>query len=376
MKIPRPLLTLLAAAAALVLLLPMSAPGGADTAQQQAGASRAVGSLISVLDRGQTVDTVTIAYRYAFTGGLYGIKIYDVRRPGSPKRLVHLTGWIRGTAVRGNYAYAQEGSGPDSSVAVLDIDGPVTPVYWITPPGVPRVAPFQPSFTGPIVIRGPYLYAIYEDFYNPDTIYQGMAIYSLRNPRQPQLLGRVRLHTTTSINRLALRGDYAYIGGLRGLETVNVDDVRNPRRTWFRVIPSRGLAVNGRYLFSGNPINDGTVRVYGLTRPYRPKYLGTIWGPADLAATDDVQVAHPSGRRDYLLVAWNTTPSDFEWVHVYDITAPLRLGKRSLLRDEGKLRGITSNRVNDITVAGPVVYVAQGYAGVRVVKVNWAKLAR
>lgn len=336
--------------------------------------------LVTVLEDGQTVESVLVADGIAYAGGLNGIGIYDVHDPADARGIAGTDGTIRGMAIDGSTLVVQEGFDQDSTLVVLDVLDPAHPAVdaWIQPPAVPGAPPsdFPPqlSFEGPVAVRDGLLYAVSEDYYNPDLFYRALSVYDVGNPADPTLVGQVALRPSSQAEQLVLAGDYAYLSSTSYLEPVDVSAPAHPVAGTPISTAGDGVAVDGQLLYSCPGIPGAELEVYSLEDPGHPSYRGTIDAPSYLMTCSAVAVTHPVAGKSFLLVAWQA--EGLQWLSVYDVTPPIRVGDASLLMNKGQVDGIANNSVSDVEVDGSYVYTAQWYAGVRVSFVDWASAAR
>lgn len=360
-----PVLALALAALAVPTGAAVGTPAGTDELDSR---------LVGLMDEGYNDEAVLVSGGVASMGGLDGLALYDVTDPARPQWLGGTNGWIRGLAQEGHVLYVKAGSGDTGQVVVLDVADPTNPsvLAHINPPMVPGMPPDaypQLDFEGPLLVKDGYLYAPSLHYQNPWTSYRALNVYDVHDPASPVLTGQTPLHRDTSANDLLLRSDYLYVADTLDLEAVNVADPAAPSL----VSPSLGrssnaLAADGALLYSCRGASSGELDVYSLGDPAHPHYEGPIQAPADVLSCVDVELTHPGAGQSVLVAAWSA--DSFQWVEVYDVTPPVKLGDASLLMDLGEI-DVPNESVNDIELDGNYVYIAQWDSGVRVAEVDY-----
>ena len=368
---------------ALAVAVPTSVVSGVGSAAGAGATPDALdSSIVGVMDQGYDDDVVVVSDRVAYLGGLDGLAIYDVTAPADPGWLGGTDGWIHGIAKEGHVLYVTEGGDDSSQIVALDVTDPahLGVLAHIDPPLVPGMPPDaypQLEFESPLLVSGGYLYAVSRHFQNPWTQFRALAVYDVHNPASPVLLSTTALLMSTDAEDLVLRNGYLYVGDRTQLEVVDVSDPTEPTRTASVDTPSYGLAVDGPLLYSCYATIAGKVEVFTLGDPGHPKYEGFISGPSDLLTCVDVEVTHPAPGMTAMVAAWQA--DSFQWVEVYDVTPPIKVGDASLLMDLGEIEGLPTTSVNDVELDGSYVYVAQydsdvpSNSGVRVAQVDYTK---
>jgi hypothetical protein len=184
---------------------------------------------------------VAIAGRYAYImGWLSGLHIFEMR-PANPQRLAELQfGKVQdGTVplaqrvtVSGNYAFVADDKG---TVHILDIRDPE-----------------NPQQVGDFALGGE-IYAFAPSGFLVSVVGNGLVVFDLHQPANPQLLGSVN-GLPGNFTGLALSGHYAYVTSDAidtgaGLHVFDINDPVNPRLLGQYLLPggASGVAVSGQY---------------------------------------------------------------------------------------------------------------------------------
>ena len=325
-----------------------------------------------VLD-GSWVYCVQVVDDVAFVGYEGGLLILDVSDPGNATELGSYTSRpVQAIDVRNGHAYCVWSPADPSQnrVFVLDVSDPTDPqpVGEIAPPGSPQFPElFQTSFdTALVVTADQYAYVPFEDFYNPSAINHYIGVLDVSDPANPVWVAYCQVDD--SVNHLLLNGDYLYAAGSQHLATIDVSDPAAPALLGSTDADSMGLARDGGSLFTGDSSDASKTDAFGLEAPASPAFLGSLlcFHSGVLMSVDDLALTDTSLRHHYLIVAYDAAPTEFEWVEILDVTPPLTYGDASLLRYRGDVAGPENDRVNDLTVAGDWVYVAQEYFGMTI----------
>lgn len=313
----------------------------------------------------------------AYVGTADGLRIYDVSDPANPRYLGGTNGWIYDVSVSAGYAYVKINNDADNNyICVLDVGNASSPkvVTFINPPPIPHEPsqfPPQLLFNDSLLAAGGWLYIGEEDFYNPDFSWRALDVYDVRDPAHPQLVAQPVIKKNAA--DMALSNGRLYLGESQYLETVDVSSPAVAAVTKSISVPVRGVAVDGQYLYCGNPLNSGELNVYSLADPSSPAFSGTLeCHRNELYEVDAVAVMHVGVGRSHLFVSWTAPPDSFGDVEVLDVTPPLRFGDQSLLLFQGYVPGISNDRVQGIATEGTTAFIAQEGVGVRVISAGSA----
>ena len=225
------------------------------------------------------------ASRYLDTSVRFGREYYYAISPSGPKAPMSAPGSGRslafpedklaliGTAgvvgacritIDGGYAFVAAGA---RGVTIVDVSDPKAPVP------VGRVATRDARH---VAVRAEYAYVADGD--------AGLRVLDISNPRAPEIIGSCK---TSDARAVALSGPYAYVAdGARGLKVIDVSDARNlPRVAVMESTDARDVAISGSRLFLAD--GAGGLKILSLARPLALSLLGSL--PASDARTVSVQ---------------------------------------------------------------------------------------
>lgn len=247
---------------------------------------------------------VVASGNYAYVaGGVSGVSVVDVTNPSSPVKLSTIvTPRARGIAISGNYVYV---AASDSGLGVFDISSPATPslvgyfhpggqfgenvavtgnvlgltdynkilFFDVTTPTAPVGKGLTTTFkTGNegFAIAGNYAYV-------PDG--DSLKIFNITNLMTPTLIARIYTGAGSYGYAAAVSGSFCYVASeATGVRAIDISNPASPVESgYYDGVPqSRGVAVNGRYIYVAEKIDGLTVygnnlvtavEQYGSTTP-------------------------------------------------------------------------------------------------------------
>jgi len=240
-------------------------------------------TLLGTANLGGESRGVVVSGNYAYVAAMdSGVHVVDVTNPTSPVKLSTInTSRARGIAINGNYVYVAT---RDSGLVVMDINIPANPTwltnvsgldienvattgtvvgislwssiwfYDITNPENPIVKGSTPTLTNGnegFSIAGNYAYV-------PDG--DSLKIYNISDLMSPTFVSKIR---TGGYGYLSANdGDYCYVASEgTGVRAINISNPSVPFEAGFYddVPQSRGVAVNGKYVYVTEKIDGLTV---------------------------------------------------------------------------------------------------------------------
>jgi hypothetical protein len=206
-------------------------------------------TLLSTTTAGAIVYGIDVQGHYAYVAANNQLQIFDIANPASPVLLSTLTGGgAFDVKVRGRYAYVSDNA---ANVYIIDVSNPTAPVRinTITMQGAS-------NFPERIQVRDKYLYV---------NVYNGtLQIYDISNPLSPSLVS----NTTVGGSPFALNveGRYAYTNG----KIVDISNPASPSVISTSMGGSYYTAVQGRYFY-----NDSG-QIYDISNPSSPTLMGQV----------------------------------------------------------------------------------------------------
>lgn len=308
---------------------------------------------------------LSLSGNYAFVARQqYGLEIVDVTLPLDIKPVTSYKtyGWAYRVIRAGNYAYVADGP---AGVQVIDVRNPQAPVrvanyqakgaathmvlennvgYIVaddleivdfTNPGAPvKLGQFH---DGHLIY--PSLWVAVKDGYAYLTTETELLLLDVRNPANPQTIGRLGEPA-----RVSIFGDYALVGA--GLYDVSIPP-NLVRITDLPYTPFADVELDGNFIYSTYPRLDNNLEVFDITNPATPQTVGRATIPGDGGG-----IAH-SGGTLYVAAA---SPG----MHVVDVTIPSFPRLLSTFN--------TSGAADDVAVSGRYAYIADGTEGLKVVE--------
>ena len=240
-------------------------------------------TLLGTANLGGESRGVVVSGNYAYVAAMdSGVHVVDVTNPTSPVKLSTInTSRARGIAINGNYVYVAT---RDSGLVVIDINIPTNPTwltnvsgldienvattgtvvgislwssiwfYDVTNPENPIVKGSTPTLTNGnegFSIAGNYAYV-------PDG--DSLKIYNISDLMSPTFVSKIR---TGGYGYLSANdGDYCYVASEgTGVRAINISNPSVPFEAGFYddVPQSRGVAVNGKYVYVTEKIDGLTV---------------------------------------------------------------------------------------------------------------------
>jgi hypothetical protein len=230
---------------------------------------------------------VVASGNYAYVaGGVSGVFVVDATNPSSPVKLsTIITPRARGIAISGNYLYVAVS---DSGLGVFNISSPATPAlvgyfhsssqygenvaaagnvvgltdyntilfFDVTTPTAPVEKGLTTTFkTGNegFAIAGNYAYV-------PDG--DSLKIFNITNLLTPTMTARIFMGTGSYGYAAAVSGNYCYVASeATGVRAIDISNPASPVEAgYYDGVPqSRGVAVNGKYVYVAEKIDGLTV---------------------------------------------------------------------------------------------------------------------
>ncbi len=292
---------------------------------------------------------VAVAGNFAFVANdLDGLRIYDISDPTAPTEVGHapepvdLLAAAEFVAVAGNYAYV---ANYEDGLRVYDVSDPANPTSVFN---VPETV--YGGLAWGVAVAGDYLYlANFED---------GVRVYDLTDPAAPVEVTGAHMDADGQAYALAVSGNYLYVAnGDGGLLIYDVSHPTQPDFTGQIVPPlgaAYGLAVAGNLVYVANG-GDG-LRIYDVSSPANP-----------------IERAHVGGSNESLYVAYGVAvEGGFAFLacnepglEVYDVKDVNNVALVGSLNEGGQALYVT--------VAGGLVYVANGDDGLRIDGLVWGE---
>lgn len=244
-------------------------------------------TLLSTTAIGGDSRGVVASGNYAYVAaGVSGVFVIDATNPANPVRLSTInTPRARGIAISGNYVYV---AASDSGLGVFDISSPASPslvgyfhpgsqfgenvaatgnvvgltdynkilFFDVTTPRAPvgkgLTATFKTGNEG-FAIAGNYAYV-------PDG--DSLKIFNITNLTTPTLMSKIYTGIGSYGYAAAVSGNYCYVASEgTGVRAINISNPASPVEAgYYDGVPqSRGLAVNGKYVYVAEKIDGLTV---------------------------------------------------------------------------------------------------------------------
>jgi len=309
--------------------------------------------------------------------GNAGMTIYGIQQPLDPSRLrrMNLEGTTWAVAAEGDYVYASCGEG---GLQTIDISQPNEAEVVAMEQSVNSVQSFVLGNNANAFSSGNPAGMLHYDLSNPeepspgqiyggapvvsslgvfsDVAYlarseKGLTIIDVADPHRPRIISEIDSFHVTDVfineDRLYLT-TYDPVHHNFSLQSWNLYDPHNPEATWFRDLGDEimGLKTWDEMLFIHTQPNQ--IELWGISDPDHPELIAEI-NEIDLIAFDV--------RADFLY----GIDSDLELsiINIYNPEEPVRLGS---------IDGLTAGYA--VESKGPLVYVADGYSGIRVYDVS------
>lgn len=320
-------------------------------------------------------------FAYVATG-LSGLQILDISNPEEPEVAgvwaTRMSPWK--VIVSGDIACVC--TNDTSSVAViLDISDPTHPQVISTIDSLGWRDP--EDYISEMRIQDNILFA---------SSWQGMYIFDLTDPHEPQALGRpFQIHMDSEA--FAVQGDYMYLSivgeGFREyfLAIFDISDVNNPVEIGRSLIESSlyGIEAFGDYVYTAS--YQGFFSVYDVSNPEEPEEIRTIEVECidfnldisdGYASVDDklIDISNPAecflaGRLEGLdRTIWGIN-AEPDYVFVVDDDRNLKLFDVSNLEEPSLTSTHSQNgTVSKVSLSGNNAFIANGIDGLRVVDVS------
>lgn len=215
---------------------------------------------------------------YVACGYTGGLQIVDLSDPDAPSVLGGcLTGGsCFAVEVVGAHAYCTEGI---EGLSIIDVSDPARPTLVTIVPGIP-----YPPYA--IAAGGGFLYTLGGSGEKSDWDPSGLTVLDLADPEAPQVRG---VYTSSEgANRLALRGDLAYLANADGsVTTVDVGDPDAPAGVFETETGGYSLDITLHGNRAYVPSSSGTLAILSLEPPEAPVLLGRWW---ESGAVTDVRL--------------------------------------------------------------------------------------
>jgi hypothetical protein len=308
---------------------------------------------------GGAADAIFVEGDYVYAGMGPELAILDSSDPAHPTRVgyVVLPGDIKDIAVLDDYAYVVAGH-YTVVLHIINVASPSSPEVV----GSYRVGRFLTSSINRVAVVGTYAYVTWGGCTFPAICPGGLKVLDISSPTMPVEVGSYDLDYPAQ--DIAISGHYAYFvkGATNvwptegGLWVVNIADPQSPTEvghysTSELLISS--VTVTGRYAYI-TLRDSGALRILDISKPASPREVGA-YEPGGRAYTAALV-------GDYAYVSQRIEENDTYWygsliVDISNPTAP-------------SLVGSYEGHVADMAVAGIHVYAAKGGAGVGVLDVS------
>jgi hypothetical protein len=258
---------------------------------------------------------VALTPTHAYIADAFSLEVVDVRDIKNPERVGSLTMGLhhaRAVATAGRSAFV----GRDDEVAMIDISDPKYPQYvsgeWI-PEGVGEVTVASPyvyaaageaglvilEFTasslrivGAVSTPGEAIdVAVHGDYAYVADYTAGMQVIDVSLPSSPRIVASVATGTARGV---AVLDPYVYVAG-DGLNVIDVADPEDPQIVGYAPIASGDVALSGTIAYVADPggsyYRDGGVQVVDITDPKHP--MPFAFSTVPIGNTAGVTVAGP-----------------------------------------------------------------------------------
>jgi hypothetical protein len=357
---------------------------------------------------GDPPPAMVVAGDYAYVAhGEAGLATVNIATPATPK-LAGSVDWgdtySNGLAMENGYLHVTKLSYPlRTYLRILDIANPAMPVVvdsidmpgvsaylarvgayvWvmtdtdsrpyglqsidISNPAAPLPAGFieMPAGVYDAVTAGKYIYLAYRN--NAQEI-KGLQIVDIGNPAAPVLAGAI----PDAPSDIVVAEEYLYAAmGEGGLHITNISNPAAPVLAGSLDTPgyAQDLAVAGKYVYLVDYISDtasSILRIVNISNPAAPVLAGSLDMPSDFSAK---RVSLASG---YAYVIGGNSLLIF---NINNPAAPVLAGSYTIPLDN-----IGSDKINDIAVAGDIIYVATDLHRLQILRaavwprvMNWAE---
>jgi hypothetical protein len=348
--------------------------------------------------------TVAVSGEYAYASGDVGLDVFDLSQPSSPQRVGRCdidgcnfepySTWAANLALSGHFAYLARGCRLD----VIDIANPVQPA---------RVGGYQAPYGGLecVAVSGNYAYVLGGRWDGTNWI-RGLQVFGVSSPANPQSMGWCPIRrqgrdlvvsgnyayvaeneqdvvgnwkgglevmdisspatpkpvgwydagdaALTWVQKVAVSGNYAYLGGANGLQVIDISNPADPQLAGEIDTGAVGsLALSGKYAYVGTmEWNVSALKVIDISNPARPQWVGV---------SDSLGIG-----RGFMSAAVSSHYACVGVVdvglQVIDISNPASPELLGVIETMGQTR--------NVALSGNYAYLAEGYAGLRVIDVS------
>ncbi|MBM3879684.1 MAG: hypothetical protein FJ387_08185 [Verrucomicrobia bacterium] len=311
------------------------------------------------------VQDLVISGNYAYLADSEaGLHVIDISNPEKPERVAgyDLPAWWAQAgdvtvAVADHYTYLADLS--NEVIEVIDVSNPAKPV---------RVGGYRSRGGGHgMAVAGNHAYVAETRWTGSDYRGGGLQVINMSNPANPVHVGSY--YTSEALWDVAAGGNYAYVAnGNAGLQVIDVSDPAKLMRVGGASGPAWRLAVAGDYAYVASSRQEGTnsvpvMQVFDVSDPANPVRVGGVdtSGPAR-----DVAV---QGQYAYVAQGWwdsqaKVSRGRLEVIDVSNPATPVRVGG---FGTSGSPLG-----VEGVTVAGHLIYVADGTGGLLILEQSTA----
>jgi len=297
----------------------------------------------------EAILEIQIQGNYAYIAdGAAGLRVIDISNHSAPHEAGFFDdtriGTARAVAVNGNYAYLADNN---AGLRIIDISNPANPQ---------QVGIYDtPGYAYDVAVSGNFAYVADHN--------GGMRIIDISNPASPVETGSAGY---PYFERIAINGDYAYVGCDFGVNIIDISDVNNPIIVSLYLVfgdegrepeDCSGLSVSGKFLYVTSSTQKNLIKI-NISNPSNPVGAGSSYcGPSSHGITVSGNYAYVASKQEA------TVPYMKYDLRIFDIS------------NSGNPQAYSSYFIQNTNISGIAVnadfaYIADGLAGLRIINIS------